>query len=85
MKPAAHSSLSAVWMLSKASFTSAGIKTDQRILADFGAVDRFGLDLVDGALAALFFLVRFRRKSAEKCLPKAALRKRQKCFGFFIT
>ena len=52
MKPAAHSSLSAVWMFSKASFTSAGIEADQGILADFGAVNGFGFDLVDGAFAA---------------------------------
>ena len=33
-------------------FHVGGIEADQRILADFGAVNGFGFDFVDGALAA---------------------------------
>jgi hypothetical protein len=30
-----------------------GVKTNERVLPDLGATDRFGFDLIDAALAAL--------------------------------
>src|ERR1700686_4801717 len=48
----------------KSFFHVCGIKPDQRILADFGAVNGLSPDLIDGALAPLFFL--FLSKSAGR-------------------
>jgi hypothetical protein len=43
-----------------------GVEADQRVLADFCAVNRFGFDFVDGALAARAFLREGGRREREE-------------------
>ena len=54
-------------------FHVGGIEPDQRILADFGAPDGFDLDLVDGALAALFLACRFLGKPSRRIATAHAI------------